>query len=497
MINGLKRNKACFGEASLWLRLACLFVLALLFCPVNAADMQNVNAHCVIEKIVWTGDASDFDKSQMHVALGMPCDAWKIAREKLISYYENNGFVGAKLTGIVKSGTLLLNLDRGHGWVWANVENLDSSGTKIEVFRKLTGIEVGSPVSLENLNRSERKLLRMGYYEQTAPTRLFRDPNRNKIVPAFSMHKANISEAEGFLTYSSENNVWEGSVNVDLYNIMGTARDLHLEGFTGENSRHLVGSYKEPWVLGTNWNVLLRGRFDENTYEDDIFDENVDDDTSASKIVERIAVGEIGVSRDIGFDFNIAVYFGFGEDEKHSSLEMSYESLDRFALPRSGWRVNGLLSWKMLHLDSLDDFLKATASVASYYPLYKNFIARFSGKAGGIFPTDADLGHMDLFELGGPESFKGMACNFVRAAAFGFSELALMWQDGYDLSIEVFYQPGLYRNRSPWHGWAREQNYGVGFTQYRKNWSVSLYYALRNACNYLDGILGFGVKTLF
>ena len=43
----------------------------------------------------------------------------------------------------------------------------------------------------------------------------------------------------------------------------------------------------------------------------------------------------------------------------------------------------------------------------------------------------------------------------------------------------------------------REQGYGIGFTQYRNNWSVSLYYALRNGCDYLDGIIGFGVKTLF
>ena len=39
--------------------------------------------------------------------------------------------------------------------------------------------------------------------------------------------------------------------------------------------------------------------------------------------------------------------------------------------------------------------------------------------------------------------------------------------------------------------------YGIGFTQYRKSWSFSIYYALRNGCDYLDGVLGFGAKTLF
>ena len=37
----------------------------------------------------------------------------------------------------------------------------------------------------------------------------------------------------------------------------------------------------------------------------------------------------------------------------------------------------------------------------------------------------------------------------------------------------------------------------MAFTQYRGNWSINLYYALRNGENYLDGIIGFGLKTLF
>ena len=95
------------------------------------------------------------------------------------------------------------------------------------------------------------------------------------------------------------------------------------------------------------------------------------------------------------------------------------------------------------------------------------------------------------------DSFKGMGYRFMRSRTYGFSELALLWQDGYNLSIEAFYQPGLYRGFAPERGWKREQDYGIAFTQYRGNWSVNLYYALRNGENYLDGIIGFGLKTLF
>ncbi len=456
---------------------------------------------CTVDSIAWKGEHTAFDESQIKGALGQPCDAWKALAAKLERYYEDQGFVAARVQGDVlqvggsrERNVLEIVIQRGAAYVWATPENLDSGGTRRDVFSRLTGIEAGEAVSLTDLERSERRLSRIGYYNRTAPTRLFRDPARNRIVPAFSMRKANVSEAEGVLTYSSEGNVWEGKLNVNLFNIAGTARDLQLEGFTGENTRHLSGSYKEPWIFGTAWNVVVRGNFDEETVE---ADGSQVSDSSSGEAIERVVVGEAGITRDIGFDFSIGVFLGISEDDKHTSLEMSYVSLDRFVLPRSGMRLDASASWKIDRPDSLDNFLAVTAGITAYYPLYGNFIARFAGMAGGIFPTEADLRRSDLFALGGPGDFKGMQYRMLRSRAYGLSEFALLWQDGYDLSIEAFYQPGLYRRMNPGHGWAREQGYGIGFTQYRGNWSVNLYYALRNGCDFLDGIIGFGVKTLF
>jgi len=137
------------------------------------------------------------------------------------------------------------------------------------------------------------------------------------------------------------------------------------------------------------------------------------------------------------------------------------------------------------------------AAFVHYVPLYKNFIVRYSAAAGTLLPSGGSFAREDLFALGGINSFKGMMYGFMRTRAYGFSQAAFLWQDGYDLSIELFYQPGLYRRMKPFHGWAREHDYGIGFTQYRKSWSFSIYYALRNGCDYLDGVLGFGAKTLF
>ena len=216
---------------------------------------------CTVDSIAWVGEHESFDESQMAPARGEPCDAWKPLAAKLERYYEDKGFVAVRVFGSLRgdglSRILELRLERGPGYVWAAPENLENGGTKPEVFRRLSGIEEGSAVSLTDLERSERKLARLGYFEQVYPVRLFRDASRNRIIPAYGMRKANVSRAEGLLTYSSEDNVWEGQVDVSLYNIAGTARDLLLEGFTGEDSRHLTGSYKEPWIFGTPWNVMV------------------------------------------------------------------------------------------------------------------------------------------------------------------------------------------------------------------------------------------------
>ena len=451
-----------------------LFFVVALFLAVSAfADS------CRITSVVWVGVHESYEDAQVQALVGKSCESWPITRERILNYYENRGFLAAQMKGAVdSSGVLTIEMERGAAWVWANSENMDSSGSKPEVFRKQTGIVAGNLVSPLDLERSDMKLARLGYYNPVAPVQMFRDPNRNRIIPLYHMQAAAVSEAYALLTYSSETDVWEGNVNVSLYNILGTARDLLLEGYTADDARRLEGSYKEPWIFGTDWNLIARGYFDEDSSE-------------------RDAYGELGISRDIGFDFTVGVFLGAGSNRKTSSLELAYVSLDRFVLPRSGTRFNGAIVWNMDRPDSLDNYLKASAKFSRYLPLYGNWITRFSGAAGGIFPTDADLDRFDYFALGGMDSFRGMDVRFMRSRAYGYSEFALLWQDGYDLSIEAFYQPGLYRAFVPDHGWKREHDYGVAFTQYRGNWSVNLYYALRNGENYLDGIVGFGLKTLF
>ena len=223
-----------------WRNILCVVAVLLLGSVLGYAS------ECRIERVEWVGEHSEFEELSMNDVVGAPCGSWCGAKQKLLRYYEDRGFVGAKLDVAVDSaGVMRCKFERGSAWVWARPENLDSGATDADVFAQLTGLEIGEKVSLSDLERSERKLSRLGYYEKTADVRLFRDPVRNRIIPAYSMRAAPISAAEGFLTYSSDENVWEGKINLELFNILGTGRDLQMEGYSQSDSRRLEGSYAD------------------------------------------------------------------------------------------------------------------------------------------------------------------------------------------------------------------------------------------------------------
>ena len=92
---------------------------------------------------------------------------------------------------------------------------------------------------------------------------------------------------------------------------------------------------------------------------------------------------------------------------------------------------------------------------------------------------------------------KGFRNGFFRTRAYGIAEMNLQWRALESTAFHLFFEPALHRARTPAHGWEDSYSYGVGISQYRGYWSFSLYYALRNGKDPLDGLLHFGVKTLF
>lgn len=392
--------------------------------------------------------------------------------------FENSGFPGAVVERSCRGDTLVFTLNRGEGYVFAAARNAGQGKTRDDVFAKLSGLEPGSPVILEDLDRASAKLERTGYFVQIKPPELYREVGRNRLVPLFHMQEATNSYAEGVVSYSSEDNAWVGTVDVSLKNIAGTARDLELNGVTGDEARSVSFSYREPWLFGSSWNGLVRAY--------------VEDDTSYTD-----ALLELGLERPIAFEWTLSLLGGIGNDEWTMALEVEYENQDSYVLPRKGSRFEGAVTLERKRESHADWFLTLEGKYERWTPLIGNFILRSAASGGTMLPTFADFDAEDYFKLGGANSWKGFRPSFLRTRAYGDAELALRFQGLPKTAFEAFYQPGLYRELPPNHGWTAEHQYGLGIIQYRSSFAISLYYALRPSLSMEEGFLHFSVKALF
>lgn len=437
-------------------------------------------ADCVVKSVALEG-LDDVSEKRFRSMVGKNCADLERQSKNLIDELAENGFPFASISQHIDSaGNATVKLSRGSAWVWAEAENAENSKSQKRTFAKLSGLESGSPVRLSDLERAKRKLVNSGYFESVEEPRLYRDSVRNRMIPVFFMRDLSINSFEGLLSYASgEDGGWAGNLNLALYNMRGTGRDLTVFGETGDWERSVSAAYKEPWLLGTDWNGIIRGTFEEDsTYRD--------------------ALLEAGVSRSVGFYFEFAILGGIGDDCWTYTLETNFKNEDRIVLPRHGMSFSGTFRVIKDRTDSSHSFttdLHANGRI--YTPLSQTFVLQSSFFVGTLLPTDRNFDRSELFSLGGMDNLKGYRPGFFRTRAYGISEMDLQWRAIEKTAFHGFFEPALYRAQAPDHGWANSFSYGLGISQYRGYWSFSLFYALHQGAEPLDGLLHFGVKALF
>lgn len=395
----------------------------------------------------------------------------------IITRLENEGFPGARIVEKKNNDTLFVVLDRGDGFVFGKPRNAILGKTSPDVFARLTRLNMGDPFVRNDIVRSERMLERSGYFAKVKNVELYREQNRNRIVPLFYMQDASFSYAEGIVSYTSEDNEWAGTLDVNLRNLAGTARDLQMQGATGELDRYVSLKYKEPWLLNSDWNGLVRG--------------SLEDDSLKAR-----AILEMGLERPVGFEWDFAILGGIGNDCWSSAIEASYHSEDSFILPRHGTSMESSVRFKR-YRDSSQYTVALQNSIEHYVPIWGSFVSRTAFAGGYLYPTNNDFDVNDLFSLGGVNSWKGYRPDFLKTRAYGNAEFAIRFQGIERTAFEAFYEPGLYRGRYPEHGWLAVHQYGLGIVQFRDSFSVSVFYALRPGVSPEEGLLHLGVKTLF
>ena len=341
-------------------------------------------------------------------------------------------------------------------WVWSGAVQYQKGKTDSLIFEKLAQIEPGSPADISQLPRAEAALLRLGYFSKNAEPRLFRIANRNRLVPVFDFTEANSNFAEASFAYDAENEEYNGLLMVQLFNILGTARDFSFSGENSNNYRSAEMFYKEPFIFGLNGSLKIHGEF----YELD----------SAKQMN-----GDLQYVQKLNWEWQWGVGGGYKNDKIFSSVMLGYDSRDK--LP---------LAFKGLFAEAEAQFSKSVAVnlTGEYYqPFSRNWTMLMAAQ-----------GHWnDSYIVGGRSDFIGILPRSIKTRSYGISELDFQWHGIKNSALHIFGQSGILRRNS----WENNFTYGLGWEQGISNASIAIFYALLHGAEPMDGLLNMSVKVGF
>jgi outer membrane protein assembly factor BamA len=352
-------------------------------------------------------------------------------------------------------------------WVWSTAVECRKGKTDSLVFAKLAMIEAGSAVELSQIPRAQSSLLRLGYYTKNGEVKLYRIANRNRIVPAFDLSDATANFAEASFVYDTEKSEYNWLVMAQLMNIAGTARDFAFGAENSKNERRAEITYKEPFILGLNGSLKLRGEFFEY------------DSTKQMN-------GDLKYFQKLSWEWQYGVGGGYKNNKLFSSLSLSYDGRDKIPLA-----FKGLFAEMSAELSS---FVAGGLSGERYQPLSKTCTLLLAAKGFGM---QRNYENEDLFFIGGRNDFIGLIPRSIRTRAYGLTEMDFQWHGLEKSALHILGQNGIYRNRVPLRGWERVLTYGLGWEQGISNASIGIYYAVAHGVRPIDGLLNLSVKLGF
>jgi outer membrane protein assembly factor BamA len=373
----------------------------------------------------------------------------------------NSGFPAARIIND--------SIDKGEAWVWSAAVQNKKGKTDSLVFAKLAQIEVGSPVALSQVPRAERSLLRMGYFSKNGETKFYRIANRNRLVPAFDLTDATASFAEASIAFEAGSDEYNGLITVQLMNIAGSARDFSLSGENSKNYRLAELFYKEPFIFGLNGSLKLHGEFLES------------DST-------RQRNADIKYIHQLSWEWQYGVGGGYKNNKLFSSLLLGYDSRDKIPLA-----FKGLFAEMSAEFS---EFIAMGLDGEYYQPFSRNWTLLLAAKGFGMLPSK-NYAKEDLFLIGGKNNFIGLIPRSIRTRTYGLTEMDFQWHGLEKSALHIFGQNGIYRNRAPFRGWEHILTYGLGWEQGISNASITIYYALSQGVQPMDGLLNLSVKVGF
>ncbi len=370
--------------------------------------------------------------------------------------------------------------------------------TRPAVARRLALWEEGENFDPGRIEQGVRRLGRTGYFEAAEWAGLYRDSVRNALYPALRLPDAKVNTVGGLLGFDSEaegGGRLTGFVDVRLFNLRGTARDLEFSFDDRDgNEREARAAYTEPWLFGLPWGARWEGSF-------------LQQDTSFQEWDQALFV-----FRDLGFTGKVEAEFGIQSNRAHASGEtvatravrsgvrLSRDDRDRAPFTRSGSRASAGVTVVRREfeggIDSSYYLAQAFASWEGWKPLPGRFGLRTSLRGGSNYPLDR-LNRGELYEVGGARSLRGYREREFQTNAWLLGDLEPQFTVGRRGRLFGFVSPGFVNRPTGGYDPQAVLGYGAGMELARGDWSVSVTYALNPDRSPGDGLLHAAVENRF
>jgi hypothetical protein len=368
----------------------------------------------------------------------------------------------------------------GEGYVWAGVRRLGEGITREDLLTRMSLLKPGEPVALGNLERSRRLLARSGWFADVGKVRLFRESDRNRLIPAFPIEEFANNQVEVLVAYQSDANKsedapWSGRVLVDLQNIAGSGRALYVIGQTGSVERSAEFRYREPYPWGIDYILQMNaGMWQLDSTQSHLW-------------------SELAISQQINWEWNFTAAGGqsnIREDSLQSETRWGRitalrDDRDRLPLPRTGWMASGEIKGGTR---TWTDFAQTGAQLGIWIPIRSKWTWANEWESSALWPRQERYLQPELLSLGGVH-LRGYWPGSIRTTDYSLWTSSLQWIDLRSLA-EVFVE-GAVVERS------RFVSYGVGWEQQKTGVGVTVRLAWSKNAAPLEALLSLGVKTRF
>ncbi len=414
--------------------------------------------------------------------------------QTLTNHFAQSGYPFAQFTLTPVTDTLRVTINKGELYYFGPLYNADTSKSNDSILNRFSLIPVHTPFSETTLQKIQERFNRSPLFTLLPYPDILKHPNRSILYPAFHIQDNAINSAELILSYSNNQDDFDGKALISLYNIAGTMRDLTFHYFSDESATDISLHYREPWILDTDASAMVEVSL-------------VELDTTYKK-----SAVESGILLDLSFEQSFGLYIGTKiQSELNNGSQQFYWSrfdITRDTKNRRTLASSGSLAYASLQITTGEQATESsqfssthTGSITWHQSLIPSLIVQPQLQWGTIF-SNSPLKPIESFLLGGTQSIRGFRERTFITQSYLSTPTELHLTYGVSKtnqptnSLYIFVDP-LVHNPSLSKKWLFDIGYGVGIQQHTDIFTIGVAFASNPSTPVLKSLIHVSAKSHF